>query len=257
MNHSLPKRTHGILIGIAAGVITSIAALVGLVYGPTQPIVITIFGELVDTTGVVNPTYPPASSQVGVVEVTREVVVTREVEVTRAVEVIHEVEIPREVEVTRIVNTIVEVTRQIVVTPTPLPEPTATPTPLHTAPQSILSVGEWWYEGERSLVVDDYDFYTSGHMRIYFRFNNMTGNILTFNVVDQDFVLTDNLGRRVVAYYARCGGNQQFILQAGSTVNCTARFNNVDYANTGVNEIIFSATLSVFQNARWRIPVHH
>lgn len=137
-------------------------------------------------------TTPPAEIESQVVEVTREVEVTRLVpsEVTRVVSQ----------EVTRLVT----VEREVVVTATPVP---ATPTPetitglttspgTNTPPDSILAVGQTWYQDGMEARIDTFNFAPDcSSDRIIATFEltiiNTTNQTLVTNLTHNDFKLLD------------------------------------------------------------------
>lgn len=169
---------------------------------------------------------------------------------------------------------ILEKTENPILTPNPTstPYPTATqlsptitntpvPLPTNTPPDSILTVGEKWYTEGRELMLNNYKF-ESTRIRFEIRFTNRTENTIIFDISTESFVITDNLGQRYTASYPLgCGSGGAYdltlTLESGATKDCNVYFNSVDYANLQVNQLIFSATASVIQNARWQIPIQH
>ena len=142
----------------------------------------------------INPTQAPTALPI---EVTRIVPVT--------VEVVREITVP--VESTRIAlaTVVVEVTREIVVTPTPIPptpEPPTTPTPEFTTPGSILAFLETW-RGDgvdltlttAELCVDCSEYY--GQIRLDWVLENKTSQDLIASYDKDSFAARDNLGNEL------------------------------------------------------------
>lgn len=228
-------------VSVIVGLLSAVLAVVAFVAPrAVEPIILTIYQIATPEPRVIEVTMEAPQ----VAEVTR----LAEVEVTRLIEV--EVTKLVEVEATRIVE--VEVTREIVVTATP-PPPTATPET--TLPGTILTEGQWWYSQGKRFIVDLVELEGSS-VTLDTRFENISANTVTFSVPDQDFVLTDNLGKRYIAGTVNCGPST-VTLEPGQAEDCTIFFHDIDLVSQDVTQLIFSASPSTFEEASWQIPVNH
>lgn len=234
-------------IGVIVGFLSAILSVVSFVAPrAVEPIILTIYQ-------VSTPESRPVEVTVVVPQIA-EVTRLAEVEVTRLVEVeatrLVEVEATKlvEVEATRIV----EVTREIIVTVTP-PPPTATPET--TLPGTILTEGQWWYSQGKRFIVDLVELEGSS-VTFRTRFENISANTVTFSIPDQDFVLTDNLGKRYIAGTVNCGPST-ITLEPGQSRGCSIYFRNIDLVSLDVTQLIFSASPTTFEAASWQIAVNH
>jgi hypothetical protein len=219
----------GVIIGFLSAILTAVSYVAPRA---VEPIILTIYQIETPAPRIVEVTIEAPQ----VAEVTRQV----EVEATRLVEV----------EVTRLVE--VEATREIVVTATP-PPPTAIPET--TLPGTILEEGQWWYSQGKRFIVDLVEL-QGDDVTLRTRFENISANTVTFSVPDQDFVLTDNLGKRYIAGTVNCGP-PTITLEPGQVETCAIFFRNIDLVSLDVTQLIFSASPSTFEEASWQIPVNH
>jgi hypothetical protein len=154
-------------------------------------------------------------------------------------------------------------TPDLVLSPTEVFNPAPSPIP-DTPPGTVLEPGQWWYAGLKGLLLNrEVNLRAPSEIITTWEIINLTPNPVVINSSEDNFWVTDNLGRSgtVKTWNGSLGA---LTIASGEKCNLgtsciwtTQVVFGVNIADPAVTEVIITVSFSNFQNAQWRIPIYH